>query len=85
MLGLRPSVPLTLGTRFGPLALAYDGARVVRSSVRPVILACGAAAGDVLWFVVDPRGLAVEVVVDPDTSTPEHSTIRSTSTAWSTA
>ena len=81
LLGLRPNVAMTFGTRFGPMAVSYDGSRVMRGSARPVVLASGAAIGDVLWFVIDPRDLAVEVTVDPATSTREPSQIKSTSTA----
>jgi hypothetical protein len=83
-LRLRPGVPMTFATRFGPIAVAYDGARVMRGSARPVVLASGAAVGDVVWFVIDPRDLGIEVTVDHATSNPEPSTIQSTSTAWST-
>ncbi len=63
LLGLRPGTPLNLSTRFGPLVMSYDGIRVVRSSARPVVLASGAAIGDVLSFVVDPRTNAVQITV----------------------
>jgi hypothetical protein len=63
LLGLRPGTPLNLSTRFGPLAMSYDGVRVVRGSARPVVLASGAAIGDVLSFVVDPRTNAVQITV----------------------
>ncbi len=67
LLRLRPGIPLILGTRFGPLALCFDGCQVVRGTARPVVLASGAAIGDVLWFFVDPRDLAVEVSVEQAT------------------
>jgi hypothetical protein len=63
LLGLRPGTPLNLSTRFGPLVMSYDGVRVVRGSARPVVLASGAALGDVLSFVVDPRTNAVQITV----------------------
>ena len=63
LLGIRAGVPLKLSTRFGPLVMTYDGRRVVRGSARPVVLASGAAIGDVLSFVVDPRSHAVQVTV----------------------
>lgn len=87
LLRLRPGIPLILGTRFGPLALCFDGCQVVRGTARPVVLASGASIGDVLWFVVDPRDLAVEVSVEPGTTTPANSklaTITPTSTHRST-
>lgn len=63
LLGLHPGTPLNLSTRFGPLVMSYDGIRVVRGSARPVVLASGAAIGDVLSFVVDPRTNAVQITV----------------------
>ena len=63
LLGLRAGVPLKLSTRFGPLVMTYDGRRVVRGSARPVVLASGAAVGDVLSIVVDPRSHAAMVTV----------------------
>ncbi len=85
LLRLQPGVPLTFATRFGPMAVIYDGWRVMRGSARPVVLASGAAIGDVLWFVIDPRQSAAEVTVDPASSTNGLSTIQSNSTARSTA
>jgi hypothetical protein len=69
LLGLRPGTRLNLSTRFGPLVMSYDGARVVRGSARPVVLASGAATGDVLSFVVDPRTNAVQISVTRSTPT----------------
>jgi hypothetical protein len=63
LLGLRPGAQLKLSTRFGPLVMSYDGTRVVRGSARPVVLASGAAIGDVLSFVVDPRTHTVNITV----------------------
>jgi hypothetical protein len=63
VLGLRPGAQLKLSTRFGPLVMSYDGTRVVRGSARPVVLASGAAIGDVLTFVVDPRTHTVNITV----------------------
>ena len=80
-LHLRPGKQVVLATRFGPMAVAYDGVRVTRGSARPVVLASGAAIGDVLWFVIDPRDWTVEVTVV--TSTDEPMTVQSTSTVRS--
>ena len=63
-LGLRVDQPTRLATRYGPIALAYDGRRVVRSSARPIILASGARVGDTLIIVVDITGQAVGVELD---------------------
>lgn len=46
------------------MTVTYDGARVMRGTARPVALASGAAIGDVLWFVIDPRDLAAEVTIE---------------------
>ena len=64
LLGLPANDPVTLVTRFGPMTVTYDGARVMRGTARPVALASGAAIGDVLWFVIDPRDLAAEVTIE---------------------
>lgn len=47
-LGLREGVRRTFTTRFGPVALAYDGGRAVRGTLRPIALAAGAGPGDVV-------------------------------------
>lgn len=83
LLRLRPGKRVALATRFGPIVVAYDGVRVTRGSARPVVLASGAAIGDVLWFVIDPRDSTVEVTVDRASSTDEPTTIQSTSTTRS--
>ena len=63
LLGLAAGSSLKLSTRFGPLVMSYDGVRVARGSARPVVLASGAAVGDVVSFVIDPRSHAVQVAV----------------------
>lgn len=47
-LGLQRGARRTFATKFGPVALAYDGGRPVRGTLRPVALAAGAGPGDVL-------------------------------------
>lgn len=47
-LGVRPGIRRTFVTRFGPVALVYDGVQPTRGSVRPVALAAGAGVGDVV-------------------------------------
>jgi len=53
-LGLRPGRVSRFATRFGPLALSYDGERAIRGSVRPIALASGAVAGSMLIFSLTP-------------------------------
>jgi hypothetical protein len=76
LLRLRPGVPRTFATRFGPMVVSYDGSRVRRGSGRPIVLASGADIGDVLWFVIDPRNSEVEVSVAPATSADQPVTIQ---------
>ena len=53
-LGLRPGRVSRFATRFGPLALSYDGERATRGSVRPIALASGAVPGSMLTFSLTP-------------------------------
>ena len=53
-LGLRPGRVSRFATRFGPLALSYDGGRAKRGSVRPIALASGAVAGSQLTLWLTP-------------------------------
>ena len=54
----------TFATRYGPLALSYDGLLATRGSVRPIALAVGALAGDtlVVSFRPDIDGATVELL-----------------------
>ena len=54
----------TFATRYGPVALSYDGLLATRGSVRPIALAAGALAGDtlVVSFRPDIDGATVELV-----------------------
>ncbi|MEX2658383.1 MAG: hypothetical protein WD232_01705 [Acidimicrobiales bacterium] len=62
-LGMHEGLRRTFASRFGPVALAYDGVPT-RGSVRHVALAAGAVAGDVVAFGFDGReGDAVVVLV----------------------
>jgi hypothetical protein len=47
-LGMQPGTRRTFATKFGPVALAYDGDRPMRGTLRPVALAAGAGLGDVM-------------------------------------
>jgi hypothetical protein len=60
-LGLRPGRVSRFATRFGPLALSYDGERASRGSVRPIALASGAVAGSMLVFSLTPGRDRAEV------------------------
>ena len=54
----------TFATRYGPVALSYDGPVATRGSVRPIALAVSAFAGDtlVVSFRPDIDGATVELV-----------------------
>jgi hypothetical protein len=65
--GTRAGVRRIFATRFGPLALSYDGVSVTRGSVRPIALAAGALPGDML--VVEFRPDADEARVELRAST----------------
>lgn len=62
-LDLRRGARRTFSTRYGPVALRYD-TQPSRASVRPIVLATGAAAGDtlLLGFRPDDATAAVELV-----------------------
>jgi hypothetical protein len=47
-LGMQQGTRRTFATRFGPVALVYDGDRPMRGTLRPVALAAGAGLGDVV-------------------------------------
>jgi hypothetical protein len=56
----------TFASRFGPVALANDGAEPVRGPLRPIALAAGARLGDMLRLCFAPGGsVTVEVVGPP--------------------
>ena len=60
-LGLAVGAAKRFPTRFGPLALTFDGDHVHRGSIRPIALAIGACVGETLLFIVDPRHGTAEV------------------------
>lgn len=64
-LGLREGDRRTFTTRFGPVALAYDGGRAVRGTLRPVVLAAGAGMGDVVALGFHPRDGSAMVTLVP--------------------
>lgn len=64
-LGLRTGDRRSFPTRYGPVALRNDGATPTRGSVRPVALAVGASAGDVLVLGFHPGQDEVVVTCNP--------------------
>ncbi len=65
LLALRTGTPKHFPTRFGPLSFLSDGVGVQHGSIRPIALACGAAVGAMLAFVIDPRTVTAAVDVMP--------------------
>lgn len=63
-LGMQPGTRRTFATKFGPVALAYDGDRPMRGTLRPVALAAGAGLGDVvaLGFHADENDAVVTLI-----------------------
>ncbi len=63
-LGMLEGGRRTFATRYGPVALSYDGLLATRGSVRPIALAVGALTGDtlVVSFRPDIDGATVELV-----------------------
>ncbi len=63
-LGVAPGAHRTFATRYGPVALSHKAAQPTRGSVRPVALAAGAGAGDILLLGFDAMAgnAAVELV-----------------------
>jgi len=63
-LGVAPGAHRTFATRYGPVALSHKAAHPTRGSVRPVALAAGASAGDILLLGFDAMAgnAAVELV-----------------------
>lgn len=63
-LGVGPGAHRTFATRYGPVALSHKAAQPTRGSVRPVALAAGAGAGDILMLGFDAMAgnAAVELV-----------------------
>ena len=82
-LGLGTDGPTRFSTRFGPLALLYDGECVRRTSLRYIVLASGAAVGDVLHATLRPQQRSADITLSagntlnftptrpPDQKTPE--------------
>ena len=55
-LGLRRGVRCSFPTRFGPVVVGFDGDGATRGSIRPVVMAVGAAIGDELVIGLDGDG-----------------------------
>lgn len=63
--GLRPGARRTFPTRYGPVALSFEGNEPSRGSLRPIALAAGASAGDALVITLYPGARAATVSVVP--------------------
>lgn len=63
-LGVVQGAHRTFSTRYGPVALSHKATQPIRGSVRPVALAAGASAGDILLLGFDAMegNAAVELV-----------------------
>lgn len=53
-IGLQRGARRTFATRYGPVTVSYDAELPTRGSIRPVVLAVGAAVGDELMFTLYP-------------------------------
>lgn len=60
-LGVRPGARRSFSTRYGPVMLTHAASGPARGSLRPVALATGAAAGDVLVLRFSPSDGAASV------------------------